>query len=72
MDMKKLSTEQLVKKSGLSRYSLIAGISKRAREISERNEELGIQTDRKSVVVAAEEFADGDYSIREPEEEDEQ
>ena len=58
MDMKKLSTEQLVKKSGLSRYSLIAGISKRAREISERNEELGIQTDRKSVVVAAEEFAE--------------
>lgn len=63
MDFKKLSTEKLVNKSGISRYSLISGISKRAREISEKNEELGIHTDKKTVVTAAEEFERGEFDI---------
>ena len=33
MDMKKLSTEQLVKDKEISRYSLISGVAKRARAI---------------------------------------
>lgn len=61
MDMR-LTTENLIKK-GVSRYSLITGISKRAREIAERNEELGIQTDEKPVMVAAREFAEDGFDI---------
>ncbi len=63
MDMKKLSTEQLVKNKEISRYSLISGIAKRARAIADANEANGVHTDDKAVVVAAEEFADGVYDI---------
>ncbi len=63
MDMKKLSTEQLVKDKEISRYSLISGIAKRARSIADANEANGVHTDDKAVVVAAEEFANGVYDI---------
>ena len=63
MDMKKLSTEQLVKDSQISRYSLISGIAKRARAIADENEANGVHTDDKAVIVAAEEYADGVYDI---------
>ena len=58
----RLTTEKLIEK-GVCRYSLITGIAKRAREISERNEELGVQTDEKPVITAAKEFADGEFDI---------
>ncbi len=61
MDMKKLSTEQLVKDKGISRYSLISGVAKRARAIAEENEANGVHTDEKTVVTAAEQYADGLY-----------
>ena len=63
MDMKKLSTEQLVKDKEISRYSLISGVAKRARAIAEYNEENGIHTDEKTVITAAEQYADGVYDI---------
>ena len=63
MDMKKLSTEQLVKDKEISRYSLISGVAKRARAIAEENEANGIHTDEKTVVTAAEQYADGLYEI---------
>lgn len=61
--VQKLSTETLTKKDELCRYSLIIGISKRARQIAEKNEELGIQTEEKPVITAAKEYADGEYEI---------
>ena len=63
MDMKKLSTEQLVKDKEISRYSLISGVAKRARAIAEDNEANGVHTDEKTVVTAAEQYADGLYEI---------
>jgi|GEM_PF-1059252 len=63
MDMKKLSTEQLVKDKEISRYSLISGVAKRARTIAEENEANGVHTDDKAVVIAAEQYADGLYEI---------
>ena len=63
MDMKKLSTEQLVKDKEISRYSLISGVAKRARAIAEENEANGVHTDEKAVVTAAEQYADGLYDI---------
>ena len=63
MDMKKLSTEQLVKDKEISRYSLISGVAKRARAIAEENEANGVHTDEKTVVTAAEQYADGMYEI---------
>ena len=63
MDMKKLSTEQLVKDKEISRYSLISGVAKRARAIAEENEANGIHTYEKTVVTAAEQYADGLYEI---------
>lgn len=63
MDMKKLSTEQLVKDKEISRYSLISGVAKRARAIAEEHEANGIHTDEKTVVTAAEQYADGLYDI---------
>lgn len=63
MDMKKLSTEQLVKNKEISRYSLISGVAKRARTIAEENEANGVHTDDKAVVIAAEQYADGLYEI---------
>jgi DNA-directed RNA polymerase subunit omega len=61
--VQKLSTENLTGKDSLCRYSLIIGVSKRARQIAERNEELGIQCDEKPVITAAKEYADGEFDI---------
>ena len=55
--VQKLSTETLTKKDELCRYSLIIGISRRARQIAEKNEELGIQYEEKPVITAAKEYA---------------
>ena len=46
-----------------SRYSIVLATSKRARQIAEKNEELGIQTEEKPVITAAREYADGVYEI---------
>ncbi len=63
MDISDLSTERLIQNGDLSRYSLIIGISKRARQISQYNENMGIQTDEKPVIQAAESFARHEFDI---------
>ncbi len=46
-----------------SRYSLVMGVAKRAREIAEEMEENGIVLDEKPVLIAAEEFKEHKYEI---------
>ena len=46
--MRQISTEELIQK-GVTRYSLIIGISKRAREIAEYNDSMAIQPEHKHV-----------------------
>lgn len=49
-----------------SRYSLVVGTAKRAREIREEAIENEKQLDEKTVSVAMEEIWDGKYIIEEP------
>ena len=49
-----------------SRYSLVVGTAKRAREIREEAIENEKQLDEKNVSVAMEEIWDGKYVIEEP------
>ena len=49
-----------------SRYSLVVGTAKRAREIREEAIENEKQLDEKTVSVAMEEIWDGEYVIEEP------
>lgn len=50
-----------------TRYSLVIAVAKRAREIARKNEEEGIITDEKPVLVAISEFEQHKYNILEPE-----
>lgn len=49
-----------------SRYSLVVGTAKRAREIREEAIENEKQLDEKTVSIAIEEIWDGKYVIEEP------
>lgn len=51
-----------------SRYSLVVGTAKRAREIREEANENKEQLDEKTVSMAMDEILDGKYVINEPEE----
>lgn len=51
-----------------SRYSLVIGTAKRAREIREEAIENKEQIDEKTVSMAIEEICDGKYVIEEPDE----
>ncbi len=50
-----------------SRYSLVIGVAKRAREISEEYEKEGVILDDKPVLMAADEFKHHKYEILEQE-----
>lgn len=50
-----------------SRYSLVIGVAKRAREISNEFEENGIISDEKPVLLATEDFKNHKYEIIEQE-----
>ncbi len=50
-----------------SRYSLVIGVAKRAREITEECEKNGDTTIQKPVMCAIEDFKDHKYEILEPE-----
>lgn len=52
-------------KEGESYYSLVIGVAKRAREIAEEAEEQGKILVDKPVQIAVEEFAAGDFRLRE-------
>lgn len=51
-----------------SRYSLVVGTAKRAREIRDEAIENDTKLDAKTVSTAIEEICDGKYVIEEPEE----
>ena len=46
-----------------SRYALVIGVAKRAREIAQEFEEQGIITDEKPVLLAIEDFKNHKYNI---------
>lgn len=54
-------------KNKKTRYSLVIAVAKRAREIAQKNEDEGIVTEDKPVLVAIEEFKQHKYNILEPE-----
>ncbi|MBQ3970346.1 MAG: DNA-directed RNA polymerase subunit omega [Clostridia bacterium] len=49
-----------------SRYSLVIGVAKRAREIADEYNERGEICDDKTVLLAVDEFKDHKYEILEP------
>ena len=57
-----------------SRYAVVVGVAKRARDIAEKAEEEGVILTEKTVSMAIGDFADGEYEIivNEPKEEEEE
>ena len=53
-----------------SRYALVIGVAKRAREIAQEFEEQGIITDEKPLLLAIEDFKNHKYNLLEPEDEE--
>ena len=53
-----------------SRYALVIGVAKRAREIAQEFEEQGIITDEKPALLAIEDFKNHKYNLLEPEDEE--
>ncbi|MBQ7810020.1 MAG: DNA-directed RNA polymerase subunit omega [Clostridia bacterium] len=49
-----------------SRYALVIGVAKRARQIAQNFEDEGIITDDKPVLLAVEEFMNHKFNIIEP------
>lgn len=58
----------MVLKGHLSRYSLVTGVAKRAREIAKKAEENKEIITEKPVTLALEELKQGLFEIEEPEE----
>ncbi len=55
-------------KDGISRYSLVVGVAKRSRELSDEAKENGEILVDKPVSLAVEDLLDGYYTIKESEE----
>ena len=55
-------------KGGISRYSLVVGVAKRSRDLSDEAKENGEILVEKPVTLAVEDLLDGYYSIKESEE----
>ncbi|MDD6645362.1 MAG: DNA-directed RNA polymerase subunit omega [Oscillospiraceae bacterium] len=53
-----------------SRYALVMGVAKRARQIAYEFEENGVITDEKPVLLAIDDFKNHRYNILEPEDEE--
>ena len=53
-----------------SRYALVIGVAKRAREIAQNFEDEGIVTTDKPVLLAIDEFKSHKFNILEPENEE--
>ncbi len=67
--MKKVNVDDMFY-GKVSRYSLVIGVAKRAREITQEFEDNGIITDEKPVLLAIEEIKDHKFNILEPENDD--
>lgn len=52
-----------------SRYALVIGVAKRARQIAQEFEDNGIITDEKPVLLAIEDFKNKKLNLLEPEDE---
>lgn len=50
-----------------SRYALVIGVAKRAREIAQNFKDENVITDEKPVLLAIEDFRNHKYNILEPE-----
>lgn len=55
-------------KGGISRYSLVVGVAKRSRDLSDEAKENGDILVEKPVTLAVEDLLDGYYTIKESEE----
>ena len=53
-----------------SKYALVVGVSKRAREITTRFEEEGTVTEKKPVLLAIDEIKNHEMNILEPDEDE--
>lgn len=53
-----------------SKYALVVGVSKRAREITRKFEEEGTVTEDKPVLLAIEEIKNHDINLLEPDEDE--
>ena len=53
-----------------SRYALVIGVAKRAREIADDFKEQGVVTDEKPVLMAIEDFKNHKYNILEDEDDE--
>lgn len=53
-----------------SKYALVVGVSKRAREITQKFEEEGAVTEDKPVLLAIDEIKNHDLNILEPDEDE--
>lgn len=67
--MKKVNVDDLFY-GKVSRYSLVIGVAKRARQITQEFEDNGIITDEKPVLLAIDEIKDYKFNILEPENDD--
>ncbi len=64
--MKKVNVDDLFY-GKVSRYALVIGVAKRARQITEEFEQQDIITDEKPVLLAIDEIKDHKFNILEPE-----
>ena len=53
-----------------SRYALVIGVAKRAREIADEFKQEGVITEEKPDLLAIEDFKNHKYNILEPDDED--
>ena len=66
--LRPMDIEQL--KGNKSRYAIVIGVAKRAREIADGFKEEGVITDEKPVLLAIEDFKNHKYNILEEDDED--
>lgn len=67
--MKRASLDDMLK-GRESRYALVIGVAKRAREIAQNFKDENVITDEKPVLLAIEDFKNHKYNILEPETEE--
>ena len=64
--MKRASLDDMLK-GRESRYALVIGVAKRAREIAQNFKDENVITDEKPLLLAIEDFKNHKYNILEPE-----
>lgn len=67
--MKRLNVDDLFA-GKVSRYALVIGVAKRARQITKDFEDRGVISDEKSVLLAIEDFKEHKINILQPEVDD--